>query len=383
MNPAENHLDDGPEHAVQGARTPLRVAMICQRDDVASGGAARVAAELTKRLAASGIEAICIFAYGKPGGISRDIRANSRWLGIGSERGSLLGFFRLRRAIRDFRPDVIYHHDGLTWTHFVSWTFPRTLVIGHAHLDGPQASASGRRRLAHWVHVRTYRHLVAVSEFTRKRWIELGFSGGDSVVLSNGVDGSVFRPATPTERSEARVRFEVPPEANVVVSVGRLHSGMKGTDDFLRVLSRLGPAWHGLVAGDGPDREVLEQLATELGLSDRVHFVGLVDPISPVYHAADVLAITSRYEPFGLIAVEALASGLPVVGFECRGGVVEILAGAGQPVIGGRDLDAMAKAIENARGKELAERAALLERYNWDSTARKLAARLHDWVGPR
>ncbi|KEO54703.1 hypothetical protein TP2_17360 [Thioclava pacifica DSM 10166] len=358
--------------------------MICQRDDPATGGAARVAVELVGRLAMSpDIEVVCLFAYGGPGALSTDVRAHARWLNIGSNRHALLGMFRLRREIRRFDPDVIYHHDGLTWTHIVSWTFPRTLVIGHAHLDGPQPGASLRRRLAHWVHAKTYRRLVAVSDFTRARWQELGFPAENAVVLRNGVDGASFRPPSPAERATARSGLGLPADAKVVTSVGRLHCGMKGTDDFLRVFAKLGPHWNGLVAGTGPDRDRLERLAFDLGIRDRVYFAGLVDPVLSAYHAADVLAITSHYEPFGLIAVEALASGVPVVGLECQGGVVEILKDTEQMMVAGRDLDAMAQAIEAAEGNRPAGRDALLAKFDWQSAADRLEAWLHDWTEAR
>lgn len=357
---------------------PRRVMHVCQRDDPATGGAARVAVELVKRMPSHGIESWCVFVYGGLGALSEGLREQTRWLGIDSSRQSLLGMWRLWRLIRRLKPDVIHHHDGLSWTHLVSWCFPRTLVFGHGHLDGPQEGAPWRRQLAHRIHARTYDYLLAVSEWTRDAWLRLGYPVERAKVLANGVDGNKFQPATAEEKSSARLAFGLPDTVKVLVSVGRLHCGMKGTDDFLRVLSCLPAEWHGLVAGTGPDLEQLQVLAGELNLEERIHFAGLVDPVTKVYHAADLLAVTSHYEPFGLMAVEAMACGLPVVGFECRGGVVDVIRSGEGVLISDRNLQAMADAIllESGRAASEVRRQRVLALYDWSNSAARLAC----WV---
>lgn len=373
-------LKSAPSATPRQSARPLRVIMVCQRDDPATGGAARVAIELCKRFPSYGVEAICVFAYGGPGDLSATVRPQTRWLRISSSRQALKGMSRLWRQIRKFNPDIIYHHDGLIWTHLVSWTFPNKLVIGHAHLDGPQPGAKRKKRLAHWVHAHSYKRLIAVSEFTKTRWQSLGYPKEKAIVLRNGVDASKFYPPTKDERILARARLNLPDNVPIMASVGRLHNGMKGTDDFLRVLARIEPSWHGLIAGSGPDRAALEQLAMELGILEKVHFLGTISPSLDAYHAADVLVITSHYEPFGLMAIEALASCLPVAGFECEGGVNEIMADANQPVIAARDIDAMALTVEEILGKPPARLKFLLEKYSWSAVTQELASLMKQWT---
>jgi glycosyltransferase involved in cell wall biosynthesis len=68
-----------------------------------------------------------------------------------------------------------------------------------------------------------------------------------------------------------------------------------------------------LLVGDGPLRTQLERQTQDLGLTERVHFKGQVADIWPLLAGADVFALSSRYEPLGLAALEAMAAGLPVV----------------------------------------------------------------------
>jgi glycosyltransferase involved in cell wall biosynthesis len=373
-------LKYAPSDKTQHSTESLRVMMICQRDDPATGGAARVAVELSKRLPEHNIDAKCVFVYGPPGALSVNVRSQTRWLKISSSRQAIRGMYLLWREIQNFKPDIIYHHDGLIWTHIVSWAFPRKLVIGHAHLDGPQPAASRKRRLAHWIHGHTYKRLIAVSEFTRGRWLALGYPKENAVVLRNGIDGFEYYPAKKDQKHIARSGLNLPANARIMASVGRLHSEMKGTDDFLRVLAKMSPAWHGLIAGSGPDRAALEQLTVDLGIKKNVHFVGTIDPVRIAYHAADVLVITSHYEPFGLVAIEALACGLPIVAFECDGGLNEILAGAKQPIIKNREICAMALEIEDIASKGPKERDRLLEKYSWSAITQGLATLIRKWV---
>jgi glycosyltransferase involved in cell wall biosynthesis len=79
-----------------------------------------------------------------------------------------------------------------------------------------------------------------------------------------------------------------------------------------------------VLAGDGPKRGELERLAAELNIQDRVRFLGRVDRPASVFAAADVIAVPSREECFGLVLVEAMATGRPVVSASV-GGMREIV----------------------------------------------------------
>jgi glycosyltransferase involved in cell wall biosynthesis len=106
----------------------------------------------------------------------------------------------------------------------------------------------------------------------------------------------------------------------VIVSVGRLVY-YKGFEHLIRAMLRVDGRL--LIIGEGPLRATLEKLAQSLGLSEKVVFLGKVDDLVPYYHAARIFALASvaRSEAFGIVQIEAMASGLPVVNTALDSGV--------------------------------------------------------------
>ncbi len=119
---------------------------------------------------------------------------------------------------------------------------------------------------------------------------------------------------------------------------------LKRTDDVVRIFSRVRESLDArlVLVGDGPEYGRTRELVETLGLSDYVRYVGVVDGVAPLLAAADVLLLPSETESFGLVALEAMTSGVPVVASDVGGipevvehGVTGFLAPVG-------DVDAMA-----------------------------------------
>ncbi len=135
-------------------------------------------------------------------------------------------------------------------------------------------------------------------------------------VIPAGVDLQLFRKL---DKADSRRRLGLE-ERNVILSVGRMEP-LKGFDILLNSLAMLRGAPDTrlvIVGGDeGRDREMrrLKSLATELGVLDFVTFAGVVDQAElPIYYsAADIFVLPTYYESFGLVALEAMACGLPVI----------------------------------------------------------------------
>ena len=115
-----------------------------------------------------------------------------------------------------------------------------------------------------------------------------------------------------------RIREQYGPR--IVLGVGRLVY-YKGFEYLVRAMSEVDG--HLLLIGKGPLRESLRQLAEELGLRERISFLSEVNDIRPYYQAADVFVLSSvmRSEAFGIVQLEAMASGKPVVNTELDSGV--------------------------------------------------------------
>jgi teichuronic acid biosynthesis glycosyltransferase TuaC len=119
----------------------------------------------------------------------------------------------------------------------------------------------------------------------------------------------------------------------------------------LRALARLAPDRRPeyLIIGDGPCREALERLAAELGVADRVRFLGQLPNPDAVARAAtcDLFVMPGVEEPFGVAFVEAMAAGLPAIGSRGEGGPEDIAAaGAGMVLVAPDDPGALAAEIE-------------------------------------
>ena len=147
----------------------------------------------------------------------------------------------------------------------------------------------------------------------------------------HGMEARVVRHGLPVPRASVDVRSELGLEAEQVVvgGVGRLDH-QKGWDLLCIAAARVHdkrPDVRFMVIGEGPERDRLRRGPQ----SQHVEFVGARDDAASLMSAFDVLAIPSRYEAFGLVAVEAMLSGVPVVA-AAAGGLVEVVEGAGRLV---------------------------------------------------
>jgi len=165
--------------------------------------------------------------------------------------------------------------------------------------------------------------VVSVSEADRRDAVAAGIvPPGRITTIQNGIDVS---PSTP-EGPAARRALGLDARAPVVGMVGRL-ARQKAPGDFLRaaaLVAREFPAATFLVVGDGPLRATLEGLARELGIADRVRFLGFRDEVPVVLAALDVFALSSLWEGLPLTILEAMAAGKPVVATSVNG-VAEVV----------------------------------------------------------
>lgn len=140
------------------------------------------------------------------------------------------------------------------------------------------------------------------------------------VVLPYGLDASRYQPTPAITTKAASLRHSL--DGPILLFVGRLVS-YKGVEILLRAL----PGLHAqtVIVGNGPLRDVLRHQAGELGLGDRVRFVGEVtnEELLAWYYACDVVVLpsTSRQEAFGLVQLEAMMCGRPVVSTDLPTGV--------------------------------------------------------------
>ena len=147
-----------------------------------------------------------------------------------------------------------------------------------------------------------------------------------------------------------REEFDTPDKAPLLLSMGRLHPA-KAHDVTLRALRELPDAWL-WIAGSGPLEAKLKALARDLGVHERVRFLGWRDDAAALYRTADVCVFPSRYEPLGNVVIQAWAQGVPVIAAASQGPAALICHGEDGLLVPVDDPRALAREV----GRVLDER---------------------------
>jgi glycosyltransferase involved in cell wall biosynthesis len=283
------------------------------------------------------------------------------WRGKGALAGMLgAGSLAVRREVERLAPDVVHAH----------WWFPSGLLaLGGAGqlplvttMHGSDVRLARRVGLAHPLFRRVLRRsavVTAVSSWLAgearamapERPIEVAPMPADITLFQD----------SPTSRVAGRVLF-----------VGRLNA-QKGLADLLEAMAWVAPTATLDVIGDGDDREALQEQAQRLGLTGRVRWRGSVprSELPAAYREAEVVAIPSRNEGLGLVAVEAQLSRTPVVAYR-SGGLVDVVDPEwGGTLVPAGDTRALAGAIDGvlkdparALSHGAAARARMLDRFS-------------------
>jgi glycosyltransferase involved in cell wall biosynthesis len=207
----------------------------------------------------------------------------------------------LQREIDRYKPDVV-----LSWMSRASWATPKSKRAGGYKLIA---------RLGGYYDLKYYRHcdyLIGNTEEIVEHIAEQGFDRDRIVYLPNFV-------SPPTRPALSRIGFDTPLDAPLLLAMGRLHEN-KAFDVLLRALAKLPDAWL-WIAGEGPEAANLSKLATELGVNDRVRFLGWRDDSDALMQSCDLFICSSRREPLGNIVLEAWAAEKPVVAAAAAGPV--------------------------------------------------------------
>jgi len=223
--------------------------------------------------------------------------------------------------------------------------------------------------------------VVALTAIDRQQIIRHYQTHSPIDVIPGGVDLDRF---SPTPRAKARATLGLQPNQKVVLFVGRIQR-LKGLEVLVRAFARLGDLdARLLVVGGQPgtsheSREIsrLQHLVARLGLEDRTSFVGAVahEQLPLYYSAADVTVMPSSYESFGLVAVESLACGTPVVATRVGGLTSIVHDGETGVLVPWRDAEMFAESLRRVlEDTALRQRLANNARksvlgYGWDRIA--------------
>jgi glycosyltransferase involved in cell wall biosynthesis len=162
------------------------------------------------------------------------------------------------------------------------------------------------------------------------------------VTIYNGIDTERFAPgARRAQARELRASSGIAEQGLLAAFVGSEWE-RKGLGQVLEALARV-PDWSLLVAGEGDERRY-RQLAAQLGVAERVRWLGLVEDVERVFDASDALVLASSYETFSLVTFEAAASGLAILATPVNG-VAELIEDGANGLLITRDPEVIADGL--------------------------------------
>ena len=275
--------------------------------------------------------------------------ARARWLryfslpgGLGLPTAGAFVFARIVSAVRELHRshpiDLIHAHAPLPCGHaamLLATELGLPYVVSVHGLDAFSAKqVSGRagewcRHISQRVY-RSSRRVICISEHVREQVLEGTGPNCRTSVVYNGVDPELFSPG------------ENNSPAPSVLSVGNLIP-IKGHDVLLRAIASIASEFPALTVeliGDGSERGNLGVRARQLGIHDRVHFLGrrTRQEVAAAMRRCTLFALPSRYEGLGCVYLEAMSVGKPVIG--CRGqGIAEIIQHGSNGFLVGPDND--------------------------------------------
>ncbi len=300
----------------------LRIAVLSRNFSVTGGGAERYSISVVEQLAKT--HEVHVFAqtisHDCPGVTYHQVpmpMERPRWI------NQLYFAWKTWRATRTGY-DIVHSHEN-TWHGNVHTV--HVLPVKHNLFDGKQGAAlalrwlkvlASPRLLAYlWLEERrfafAYKKKVVCASTTLKAVVGDSFPGSRPMleVITPGVDAAPG-PSTPQGKSEARRALGVPDDAPLMLFVGN-DFGKKGLKTLLEAIPKLDQHVHLLVIGHSERSSEYEQQAKSLGIGDRVHFQGSRKDMSVAYSAVDMLVHPTLEDSYGMVVLEAMAHGLPVV----------------------------------------------------------------------
>lgn len=272
----------------------------------------------------------------------------------------------LHSLVRRGRFDIVHAHEahGLTAA-WLAGAHRKARLVATRRVVYPVGGGFGQRRY------RSAQRLVAISLAVREALIASGLPPERITVVHSGVE----LPALPSDEARRRAREQLHLEGAeaVIGTVGMLYPD-KGQESLLRALSLLlgeFPRCRLLLAGEGPQRPRLENLARELQLGEAVRFAGFVEEVARVYAALDIFLFPALDEGLGTALLAAMAHALPVVALDRGAGPEVVEKGRSGLLIADREPATLASAVREllvnptaARRLGEAARARITERFS-------------------
>ncbi|MBI5297376.1 MAG: glycosyltransferase family 4 protein [Chloroflexi bacterium] len=366
----------------------MRILVINSEYPPIGGGAGNASANIARWFVAFGHEVAVLTAHfeGLPRVESRDgltvhripaLRRKQDRSGALEQLAFILsGTFYALGLTRRFKPDVTLAFFGMpsgaiAWLLKKLYRIPYVVSLRGGDVPGfrPYDFKVFHKLIGPFLHVIWHAAARVIANSHGLGSLARAFDAGvDIPIIPNGVDGSRFDAG---QRDWASPRL---------LSAGRIVY-QKGLDLGMRALAQLQELdWHWYIAGDGPQMAALKSLAHELGIGERVTFLGWQsqEELADGYHQANLFLFPSRHEGMPNAVLEAMASGLPVVATRIAGSEELVVDGETGMLVSPEDVDSLrdglrALLIDADKRERMghASRLRVEREYSWESVARQ------------
>lgn len=235
----------------------------------------------------------------------------------------------LRNIIKSNEYDIVHTHifPSLYWVSIASFFLKKnTKFIYTEH-------SSNNKRRNYWVLkplekfiYNRYDKIVSISSIAKKNLMNwLADDSGKYSVIENGVDINKFSSATPYMKEELDSRFT---DDTILLCMVARFNNIKRHDFVIKSIVRLPDNFHLLFLGKGELENEMKMLAQQLGVAERIHFLGFRDDVERILKTVDIVILASNWEGLSLSSLEGMASGKPFLGTDVEG-IREIVSGFG------------------------------------------------------
>lgn len=348
------------------------------------GGAQRVVVNLANALPDMIENPVHVVVVRKDGQLVDELRSDVQVVDLGTKKTSR-SILSLAKYMRRQRPKaMISTLDYANVVFLISGLLagrPCPLIVREANVVRQPSGSLGtkvRKYIIQWLRRRLYPFadkVVAICKDVERSMLDAGLHIQHNVVLiGNPVD-------IETQTNHTDTWGWLPdPAPPFICAIGRLRE-QKGFDVLLNAFAKLkDKSFHLVILGDGPLRKSLIQQAEELGIKDRVHLPGFVKNAREVLEHSQLFVLSSRWEGFVNVLLEALATGVPIVSTDCPGASKDILeSGAHGHLVPYDDPDALAAGITKALQQPAGSLESRMERAA-DFSSEKIAKQYLDCI---
>ncbi|MBF2719723.1 glycosyltransferase family 4 protein [Psychrobacter sp. NG254] len=243
--------------------------------------------------------------------------------------------YKIRKLLKEKNIDTLIVVETMS----VMFTLPATLGLPVKHICWEHFNfntdlGKPRRRLARQLAARYCDSVVTLTERDKAYWLRGTRHKSQITAIANPCPFPVQY-------------YDKPEHTKIVLAVGRL-TYQKGFDLLLQSwleVHKSMPDWKLKIVGEGEDRVTLARFIEENELKESVELVGNTNNISEYYKEAEIFCLSSRFEGFGMVLIEALAFGLPIVSFDCEVGPAEILQDTGSILVPQNDTSELTSSL--------------------------------------